>query len=212
MKTKYNRQSIRLPEYDYSLPGEYFITICIHDRECLLGEIIDGAMFMNENGKCVDQFWHTLTSHYKELTLGEWVVMPNHVHGILIINDVGAIHELPLHELPQHELPQHELPQHELPQHELSFNDDFSLNNSKEKRRKMLLPKIMGRLKMNSSKQINIFRQTSGNRVWQRDYFEHIIRNGKSYNEIEHYIRSNPLNWVNDKENPAISENIKKQK
>jgi len=99
---KYGRRSIRLPEYDYSWAGEYFVTICIHDRECLLGNIDNECMVLSDYGRCVDCYWKELPSHYNHLSLGEWVVMPNHVHGILNITDgagVGAIHESPMKEL-----------------------------------------------------------------------------------------------------------------
>src|SRR5690606_38187977 len=125
----------------------YFITICIHQRECMLGEVVEGQMILNEFGRCVNQYWEDLPTFYPQLSLGEWVVMPNHVHRILIIKDtVGAIHESPLHESPVgviHELPLHELPLHESPMY---------------KRSKMLLSKIIGRFKMNSGKQINLIR------------------------------------------------------
>lgn len=184
----FNRRSIRLPEYDYSWQGEYFVTICVHARECLLGKVVNGEMVVNEFGQIVQRCWKELPSHYAQLSLGEWVVMPNHMHGILIINDadveaipVGVIHELPLHESPMY------------------------------KRRKMLLSKIIGRFKMNSGKQINLIRNLPGSSVWQRNYYEHIIRNGKSYIEIENYIRNNPLNWHTDGDNPVNIE-IEKNK
>jgi len=174
---KYGRRSIRLPEYDYSCAGEYFVTICVHGRECLLGDIENECMVLNDYGHCVDCYWKELPSHYNHLHLGEWVVMPNHVHGILNITDgadVGAIHESPMKELPLI-----------------------------TKRRKMLLSKIIGRFKMNTGKQINIMRNTPGAPLWQRNYYEHIIRDAKSYTEIENYIRNNPLNWLRDQHNPV---------
>ena len=100
---KYGRRFIRLSEYDYSWTGEYFVTICVHDRECLLGDIENECMVLNDYGHWVNSYWKGLPSHYDHLHLGEWVVMPNHVHGILNIMDgadVGAIHESPMNELP----------------------------------------------------------------------------------------------------------------
>ena len=100
--------------------------------------------------------------------------MPNHFHGIIEIN-VGAIHELPEPEF------------YQLPKHLL--------------RRKMLLSKIVGYFKMNSAKEINILRNTSGNTVWQRNYYEHIIRNENSLERIRTYIKNNPWNWKDDSKN-----------
>ena len=174
----FNRRSIRLPEYDYSLPGEYYVTNCIHNRECLLGDVVDEQMILNDFGLSVKKFWLALPSHYENLSLEEWVIMPNHMHGIIIINDlipVGAIHESPL----------------------------------QNHRRQMLLFKAVGRFKMNSGKEINGMRNTQGQPVWQRNYFEHIIRDGQSYINIEHYIRTNPLNWLTDVENPVYIKNNK---
>jgi REP element-mobilizing transposase RayT len=104
--------------------------------------------------------------------------MPNHFHGIITINNhVGAIHELPLHELP--------------------------LQIEPKQRRKMLLPKIIGFLKMNSAKEINQIRATLGYPVWQRNYYEHIIRSEEEMNRIHRYIIDNPAKWAEDENNPT---------
>ena len=88
---KHNRRSIRIPGYDYSQPGAYFVTIVTYQRECLFGNVIDGEMRLNENGKIVDHAWHDLPNHYPNLELGTYIIMPNHFHGIIILNDtVGA--------------------------------------------------------------------------------------------------------------------------
>jgi len=181
------RRSIRLPGYNYSSSGEYFITICIQGRKCILGEVIEGKMVLNNFGHFVNNCWASLPQYYENLSLGEWIVMPNHIHGILIIdNPVGAIHELPLsgseaiHEFPIQNEPSDELPLH-------------------LQRQKILLSKIIGRFKMNTGKFINQVRQTSGQPVWQRNYYEHIIRNEKSYDKIKYYIINNTLNWYEDR-------------
>jgi len=97
--TNQNRRSIRLKGYDYSQTGSYFITICARDRESLFGGIEDGQLILNENGSVVNRWWLESTNQFKEIELGEFVVMPNHFHGIIHIAStptVGAIHELPL--------------------------------------------------------------------------------------------------------------------
>ena len=195
---KYNRQihhrrSIRLQGYDYSQNGAYYVTLCTQNRECLFGEIVKGEMILNEYGKIVEQCWNNLSNHYDNIELDAYVIMPNHFHGIILITDtvdnVGAIHELPLHELPLHESPIHESPIQ-------------SPIQSPQQRRKMLLPKIIGRFKMNSAKQINLMRNTPGISVWQRNYYEHIIRNNKSLENIRNYIINNPSEWYYDDYNP----------
>jgi len=186
---KYNseiqhRRSIRLPEYDYSQCGAYFLTIVTRNREHLFGEIVDGKMELNELGKIVEQNWNEIPNHYPDAKIDEYIIMPNHIHGIIIFEgDVGAIRELPLQK-----------------------DRDDGVGAIRElplqiQRRKMLLPKIIGYFKMNSAKQINIIHQKTGNPVWQRNYYEHIIRNEEELNRIREYIIDNPKNWENDEEN-----------
>ncbi|MDD3806815.1 MAG: hypothetical protein PHE86_02090 [Candidatus Marinimicrobia bacterium] len=172
---EHHRQSIRLKDYDYSQPGAYFVTICTQNQECLFGKIVDGKMVLNECGKITKQCWLDIPNHYSNAELDEFVIMPNHIHGIIII--VGGINVGAIHESPQHESP--------LPPH------------STITRRKMLLPKIIGFYKMNSAKQINQIRHMPGTPVWQRNYYEHIIRNENEneLNRVHKYIINNPLQW-----------------
>ena len=170
---RFHRRSIRLPEYDYSQEGAYYITICTRDRKCLFGEIRNGRIALSECGRIVDDWWQCITERYSGVVLDEYVIMPNHMHGIIIINGdadngVGAIHELPL----------------------------------RIKRRGMILSKIIGYFKMNSARQINQIHNTPGCPVWQRNYWEHVIRNEKSLHKIREYIHNNPWNWAVDDENP----------
>ncbi len=164
------RQSRRLPDYDYSKPGAYFITVCTQGNYPLLGKVIDGRMILNEYGEIVEECWRSIAWHYPGVTLGEYVVMPNHFHGIV---HIGAILELPL-------------------QKPVDSVDRLI-------RRQMLLPKLTGRFKMVSSKQINQLRQMPGKPVWQRNYYEHIIRNESAYNRIAEYVINNPLQWELDR-------------
>nr|VFK15997.1 MAG: hypothetical protein BECKLPF1236B_GA0070989_10879 [Candidatus Kentron sp. LPFa] len=93
----HHRRSIRLRGYDYSQPGAYFLTICTQERECLFGDIVEGEMRLNHAGKIVAEEWRQTAAIRKEIQLDQWVVMPNHFHGILTITGpiVGAIHESP---------------------------------------------------------------------------------------------------------------------
>jgi len=177
---KHHRRSIRLPEYDYSKPGGYYITIVTQNRECLFGDVVDGKMILNDFGRFVQKCWMEIPVIYPHVTLDKFVIMPNHIHGILMIiknnESVGAIHESPLHESPQ--------------------------RNSPLQRRKMTLPKIIGRFKMNTAKYINKMRNSPGIPVWQRNYWEHVIRDDNDLNRIREYIINNPLQWEMDNENP----------
>ena len=121
------RSTIRLPNFDYSEPGEYFITICTEGKECWFGKVVNDKMILNNSGKIAEKCWQQIPYNYPNIELDEYVIMPNHVHGIIaIVKDqiVGAIHELPL-------------------------------RNSIYCRRNMLLSKVIGRYKMNSVKAIN---------------------------------------------------------
>jgi len=81
------RKSIRLPGYDYSQYGWYFVTVCTKDRVCILGEIMNGGMVLSEVGKIANQYWCGIPKHFDGVSLEEHVVMPNHIHGIIVINE-----------------------------------------------------------------------------------------------------------------------------
>ncbi|MBL7074123.1 transposase [candidate division KSB1 bacterium] len=177
---KHHRRSIRLKEYDYSQAGVYFITICTKNRECLFGRVVNGLMELSPFGVIAHQFWFEIPKHFDNVELDEFNAMPNHIHGIIEITsdnqiayNVGAIRELPLPKLPIH-----------------------------VQRRKMLIPRIVGYYKMNTAKRINQMRNTPGIPVWQRNYYEHIIRNEDDLNKIRRYIINNPIKWESDRENP----------
>ena len=102
---KHQRRSIRLRGYDYSQPGAYFITMCTQKRECMFGDVVDGHMELNEYGKIATQRWLEIPMHYPNVSLDECIIMPDHVHAIIIINDVTngtvrAIHESPVQPIP----------------------------------------------------------------------------------------------------------------
>lgn len=183
----HHRRSIRLKGYDYSQPGAYFVTLLCKERVHYFGEVQNEKMIMNEAGHIVERCWLDLPNHAPDIILGAHAVMPNHFHGILIIADgkkdgesvdetaaraiaAGAIAVGAIHESPQ-------------------------LPADIKTRRRMLLPKLMGRMKMRSAKQINLLNGTPGRHVWQRNYYEHIIRDNLEYQKITTYIRNNPKNW-----------------
>ncbi len=92
-RNKHHRRSTRLKGYDYTSAGAYFITICTHQRECLFGEIVQGEMQLNDFGQIAMDCWQTIPDHFSDrVRLDEFVIMPNHVHGILVIPDNGREH------------------------------------------------------------------------------------------------------------------------
>src|SRR5450759_5115814 len=86
----HHRRSIRLRGYDYSQPGKYSVTVCVHDKENLFGQIVEGEMHRNELGEYVALCWEWLPRHHSYVDLDEWIVMPNHLHGIIVITDRGG--------------------------------------------------------------------------------------------------------------------------
>ena len=175
-KARLHRRSIRLPGYDYTSEGGYFITCVTHHRECLYGQLCHGEIQLNSLGKIVREEWFR-TARMRpniELLEDEFVVMPNHIHGIIWITDVtgrGSLQRTPTME--QFQKP---------------------VSNS--------IPTIMRLFKATTAKQINLLRGTPGEPLWQRNYYEHIIGSKRDYYAIAEYIENNPAGWEIDQENP----------
>lgn len=177
---RHHRRSIRLQGYDYSRQGAYFVTLCTTNRECLFGEIVDGKLMLNEYGQIVHEEWLNTALVRPSVVLDEYVVMPNHLHGIIVLTDtdhVGATRRVAPPVYP---------PKGPTPGS---------------------IGAIIAQFKATSTKSVNRLRSTKGVRVWQRNYFEHIIRDERSLNLIREYIRRNPNLWADDLENPVNSRN-----
>lgn len=174
--------SRRLPGHDYSQPGAYFVTICAADRQCIYGEIVDGQMSLNRNGMVVAKQWVGLASHYANMSIDEFVIMPNHIHGIIFLTEgsppsVGA-----------------------------GFQP---ADGSRPAKPQHALPEIIRGFKTYSSLEINRLRRTPGQPVWQRNYYEHVVRTENDLAVIKKYIVENPLKWADDEENPAVREVVR---
>jgi len=175
----YHRRSIRLKGYDYTQPGAYFVTICTHSREILFGQVMDGEMVLNEYGQIVQACWREIPAHFPHVALEAFVVMPNHIHGIILIVDdiaemttpVGATHASPLQNTPRGPV-------------------------------RGSLGAIVGGFKSAATRRINTLRNTPSAPVWQRNYYEHIVRNDRALNAIRRYIAANPVRWDVDRYNP----------
>ncbi len=178
---KHRRQSIRLKNFNYSQSSVYFVTICTHSHECVFGEIMNGEMHLNENGRIVDIEWAKTNDKRDNVVLDTYVVMPNHFHGIVILIDTckGTARCAPA--------------------------TKTCIGRNYRKFGKMIsgtLPAIIRSFKSAVTKHINELRSEQGVPVWQRNYYDHIIRNEKELNKIREYIINNPLKWELDKENP----------
>lgn len=177
--SRWRRRLIRLRQYDYGQAGAYFVTTCTHERICLFGEVASATMQLNRAGTIVRDCWRAIPDHFAGVELDEFVVMPNHVHGIIIIMDpVGATHASPL---PIHASP--------LPS-----------RSAGPTRRS--IGAIVGSFKAAASNRINRMRSTPGASVWQRNYHEHVIRNPESLERLRSYISGNPACWPGDPDNP----------
>lgn len=164
---KPRRKRLRLPEYDYSSTGMYFITICVRNHICLFGRVVQGEMRLNRLGTIVEETWHELRNHYPHIELDSFVVMPNHVHGIIALTE------------------------------RTNPQDDLAKRHP--------LSEIVRAFKTFSSRQINQ-RRNKKEPVWQRNYYERVIRKEESLNQIREYIETNPQRWQFDRENPnAVS-------
>lgn len=191
---KHHRRSIRLKGYDYSQSGAYFITICTQDRGCLFGEVADGEMRLNDAGAVVADEWIKSGELRDEITLDKWVVMPNHFHAVVIIH-VGAHGVVGAHG-------------------NVGAHRRAPLRASLRRPPKSLGSLVAG-FKSAVTKRINALRQNPGAPVWQRNYYEHIIRDEESLNRIREYIVHNPLQWALDRENPhfvAVAQEQPQQK
>jgi len=169
-----NRKSIRLKEYDYSQPGEYFITICTHNHECLFGEIIKEEMRLNEFGKIAEKLCKEIPEHFMTAQLDEYVVMPNHIHGIIILCEhVGTRHAVSLQK------------------HERFGNPTHSS-----------IPTIIRSFKSAVTKRINEMWHSPLSLFWQSKFYDRVIRNDKELNNVRDYIRNNILLWAFEKDDP----------
>jgi REP element-mobilizing transposase RayT len=180
--TIHHRKSIRLKGYDYAQEGFYFITICCQDRAQLFGEIMNGEMILNECGEIAENCWLEIPNHFPNVELHEYVIMPNHVHGIIEIKfksiiptvipsvaSVGANNHSPLRTVKR------------------------SLPRSPSK----TIGSIVRGFKIGVTKWMRQY--TNVYDVWQRNYYDNIIRNEQSYQRIANYIQNNPKNWKEDK-------------
>ncbi len=173
-----HRKNIRLEDYDYSSPGFYFVTIVSYKRKNNFGEIIDGEIKLNSLGMIVEKTWQEIPQHFPYIEVDSYVVMPNHFHGIVIIKEVGA-------------------------RHKVSRNEDSAEPLQMETQPLGVIVRSFKSTVTKSAHDLGLF---VGEKIWQRNYYEHIIRDEDDYQQIVDYVASNPSNWEFDHEN---HENLK---
>ena len=151
------RKQNRLPEYDYSQAGVYYITICTHERQKILSDIVgDGFPVPKPIGRIAEEWIRQISVHYPEASVDQQVIMPDHIHLLLRIRGTG--------------------------------NPSPTIGS------------VIGWYKYQVTKQVNLFCNTPGRRLFQRSYFDHVVRDQRDYNEIWEYIENNPRKWVMQKQ------------
>lgn len=193
-KPPYERKSIRVTGYDYGSVGWYFITICTYHRECIFGDIRNGEMIHSHIGKIVAAEWQHTTKIRSYVVLDEFVVMPNHLHGIVGItkdidavkNDAGSVGIGSCQYL-----------------HPPSSPFDKPIHTFGTQSHNLF--SIIRGFKSATTKQVNmLLKNTEGGSIWQSRFHDHIIRNEEDMNRIREYIRYNPLKWQEDLESPVV--------
>ncbi len=206
------RRTIRLLGYDYSRAGAYFVTVCTHGRACLFGEITDNEMRLNDAGLVVADEWLKSATIRNEILLDEWVVMPNHFHGIVIITDgrgdrrvapISAADHFP-GDQPVAPISAGDYFPGDQPVAPTIDGSTRTDGGNRAGPPSGSVGALMAGFKSAVTKRINILRGMPGVPIWQRNYHEHIIRDENSLARIRRYIADNPRQWAMDRENPAM--------
>ena len=171
----HNRRTIRMAGYDYASAGWYFVTLCVHNHRPILSTVIVDSLALTDFGRIVQHSWLWLNNQYAYVDLDSYVIIPNHVHGIIVINE--------------------------------STNAQSCRGGSRtalhsatgQSKKRKPLGRLIGVFKTRSTKLINEKSNTPGMRFWQRNYYEHIIRNENELAHIREYIRLNPAKWLEDR-------------
>ena len=190
------RKSMRLRQFDYTRAGAYFVTICTRNWACLFGHIENDVMQLNEVGRVAHKLWEEIPTHFPQVELDTWVIMPNHVHGIVILGSPGN---------------------GGAPPGSHSAGDIFAAPTavSPSARGVSALPErsgprcrsigaVVGSYKSAVTKEVRNFRRGSDGSIWHRNYFDHVIRNEVAMDGIRRYIEENPARWPKDPKNPAL--------
>ena len=173
-RNQYRIPTTRLQPWDYSQDGWYYVTICTKKRLHILGTVKNQKMQLSPAGKIVQKYWKQIPEKFQNIKLETFIIMPNHLHGILLIDNPAEVR------LVKKSDPQAPL---------------------KMIRRTMLLSMAIGRFKMQSAKEINLLRKRSRTPVWQSRFYDHIIRKRESMYKISQYILNNPAKWESDRNN-----------
>ncbi len=171
----HHRRSIRLADYDYSQTGFYLITLCTHQKQYLFGEIRNNKMHFNQIGKVVQEEWLQSATIRKEIELDEWVIMPNHLHGIVIINSINNQDQEVIHQ-------------------------EQGASLAPLQRNPKSLSSFVAGFKSSVTKRVRLMSEISDFIVWQRNFYESVIKDDIHLDHTRLYIQNNPVNWHRDPE------------
>jgi len=178
------------------LAGAYFVTICAHNRECLFGEIINGEMMLDDAGKMIERCWLEIPDYYQSVELDEFIMMPNHFHGIIVITDSVVAESISAHCCKTNSISQNRLDIESIPTK--SLNTKIPWKGLTEIIQTF---KRYTTIEYNKMVKMNIFLPFNKT-VWQRNYYEHIICDESDLRRIRDCIVNNPARWQDDEENP----------
>lgn len=179
------RKSNRLQHYDYSQAGYYFVTICTQNRKCLFGEIVEGHMILNEAGKIIARWWDETKNKFPNIELDEFVIMPNHFHGIITIvgTDLRVCPNSTGQDTTDKRIRQDEHTGSSL-QAIIQWFKTMTTNEYIQRVKSGLFPPFEKRL-------------------WQRSFYDHVIRDEQALHDVREYIQHDSLNWELDENNPS---------
>ena len=200
---RHHRRSIRLRGYDYAQAGAYFVTICVQDRACLFGEVIDSEVRLNEAGRMVVRWWDELARAYLGIDSDAFIAMPNHVHGIIVLG--ARPDELEGGGGPDDEGRHIGLP---LPDNAV-VGADLRVRPPGDVRRASLSRVVQWFKTMTTNEYIQGVRNLEWppfrGRLWQRNYYEHVIRDERSLERLRDYVAGNPAGWPTDRLHPDVT-------
>ena len=192
-KNKFRIESTRLKDWDYSANGAYYITICVKNREYLFGNINDGKLILSDLGQFAERCWREIPIHFPFVQLDEFIIMPNHVHGIIIINKSDDMSSVETQNLASLQLSS---------KRNLQKTQNLASLQSSSK----YGPQSKNIASIIRGYKIGVTKYSSNNNIsfkWQPRFFDHIIRDDKSLQKIREYIVNNPINWQDDEMNQS---------
>jgi len=173
-QSKYRTQSLRLQNWDYAWNAAYFITLCTDKKVCYFGEVEEGVVLLSSLGVLADVLWYEIKNHAENIELAGFVVMPNHIHGVLVLNNTSSVET----------------------RHALSLHGQHIGQGRFQNQGKNSISSIVGSYKSAVTKHAHRLGFTF---KWQAGFYDHIIRNQEAFNKIDEYISGNPKTWHDDK-------------